>query len=114
MAVKKRAKAQSRRKKSVARKQRAIQSKWETGEDVPVEYANQVFVSHAGGEFYLVFGQLVSPHVSTPEPDAKELPDFIPIKPVARLAIAPAAMVRILQALQSNVERFAQTLEQKE
>ncbi|HET6223068.1 MAG TPA: DUF3467 domain-containing protein, partial [Dongiaceae bacterium] len=77
-----------------------IPLEWGDADDVPILYANQVMVSHAGPEFFIVFGVVVPP--SNPE----ELPDAFTIKPQVRVVVARDAMPAIVQALTDNLSRF--------
>lgn len=77
-----------------------IPLEWESGDEVPILYANQVMVSHLGPEFFLVFGAVVPP------PQSDQLPDSLRIHPQVRIAIAREAMPAIVQALNDSLTRF--------
>jgi hypothetical protein len=77
-----------------------IPLEWGSADDIPIAYANQVMVSHAGPEFFLVFGVVLPP--STQD----ELPDAFVIKPQVRVVISREAMPAIVQALNDNLSRF--------
>ena len=79
---------------------------WADSSHLSTLYANQLLISHAGGEFYLVFGELVPPTM----PNAEHLPEQLEVKPVARVALSPEAMKRFLNAMQQNYERFLERL----
>jgi hypothetical protein len=63
-------------------------------------YANQVMISHAGPEFFLVFGVVLPP--DNPE----EIPDSFAIQPQVRVVIARDAMPAIVQAMADNLNRY--------
>jgi len=80
----------------------AIPVRWALGEPVPTVYANQLFITHFGGEFYLVFGELAP----TTEPGS--VPECVWVKPVARIAVAPENMARMADAIRENVAKYRQ------
>lgn len=77
-----------------------IPIEWEDTEDVPIVYANQVLISHAGPEFFMVFGVVVPPLNTT------ELPDSLKIHPQVRVVVSREAMGSIVQAMNDNLQRF--------
>lgn len=77
-----------------------IPLEWESGDEVPILYANQVIVSHLGPEFFLVFGAVVPP------PQSDHLPDSLKIHPQVRIAIAREAMPAIVQAMTDSLARY--------
>ncbi len=81
----------------------AIPIRWGTGEQAPTFYANQLFISHTGNEFYLVFGEL-SPIISLDKQD--DLPDYLEIKPVVKIAVSPPNMVNFTKAIQENMGKL--------
>jgi hypothetical protein len=80
-----------------------VRLKWGTGFDLPTVYVNQLNINHAEGQFYLTFGELVLPPFTTPA----DLPMELEIRPRVRLAIAPARMLEMVKAIQTNVQTFA-------
>lgn len=74
---------------------------------LPTVYANQLLISHAGPEFYLIFGELVPPTVVA----EGRLPDKIDIKPVVKIAVSPESMLRVADAIATNVQRFRERAE---
>jgi len=78
---------------------------WVPSADLHTIYANHFFISHAGGEFYLTFGELVPP--VTPDESAEDLRkrvgDTLNIVPLVRLAITPEVMIKIAEAVRTNV-----------
>ena len=77
-----------------------IPLEWSSSADTPIVYANQVMVSHAGPEFFLVFGVVLPPD----SPD--QIPDSLTIEPQVRVVVAREAMPAIVQALADNWQRF--------
>ena len=79
-----------------------VNLKWELAEDVPTIYANQLLVSHAGPEFYLIFGELVS--INQDDPFA--VPKSLSVKPRIRIAISRELMPAIANAINENLGNF--------
>lgn len=77
-----------------------IPLEWASASDTPIVYANQVMISHAGPEFFLVFGVVLPPDA----PD--QIPDSLTIQPQVRVVVAREAMPAIAQALNDNVQRY--------
>ena len=77
-----------------------IPLEWQEKEDVPIVYANQVLISHAGPEFFLVFGTVIPP-VNT-----AEIPDTLKIQPQVRIVVSHEAMGAIVKAMNDNLRRF--------
>lgn len=81
-----------------------VQLRWvESEEDLPAVYANHLYISHAGPEFVLIFGRAEVP-VGTGTPGV-DPPEFVPIRPVAKLIVAPGAMTGVVEAISRNVSR---------
>lgn len=78
----------------------AIPLTWGVAEHLSTIYANQLYISHAGDQFFLVFGEAI------PVVDPDQLPKSIEIKPVAKIVITPQNMLRIAEVIQNNVARF--------
>jgi hypothetical protein len=77
-----------------------IPLEWQDDDDVPIVYANQVLISHAGPEFFLVFGTVVPPLNTT------EIPDTFKIRPQVRVVVSREAMGPIVQAMNDNLRRY--------
>jgi hypothetical protein len=75
--------------------------------DVPTYYANMLMVSHAGPEFFLVFGE-----ASPPPPGI--VPDTVSVHPIVKIAVTPDVMVSMARAIQNNVEKYLAEIEQQE
>ena len=92
---------------------KAIRVVWGSEENTELVYANQIYVSHAGGtEFNVVFGQLSPP--LTVGLRESELPDQLEIKPVAHIIASPDVMRAFVHALVENLENFEKSLQNKE
>lgn len=76
--------------------------RWTMPEDLKTLYANHFLITYSGTEFYLVFGELVPPFIAD-EANLADLPDFVEIKPVVRLAISAEAMEKIADAINRNL-----------
>ena len=86
-------------------KEKGIRVVWGSDEDLPVIYANQLYISHGGEtEFHLLFGHLSPPLTVGLTED--ELPDMIKVKPVAKIVLAPKVMRGFVDALNINLEKF--------
>ncbi len=82
----------------------AIPTRWESPEQAPTIYANQLVVTHVGGESYLVFGEIIPPLILGP--DKEPLPEFVPVKPRVKIVVTPEHMIIFTKAIQQNVENF--------
>jgi len=95
------------------KQEKAIRIVWGSEEKSEPVYANQIFVSHAGGtEFNIVFGQLSPP--LTVGLKESELPDHLEIKPVAHIITSPDVMRAFVRVLVDNLETFEKRLQNKE
>jgi len=83
-----------------------IPLRWPEKVDLPTIYANNLFISHAGQEFFLIFGEVTPPVWTEATPERLRELKSIEIKPVAKIAISPEAMPAIAKAIQENVEKF--------
>ncbi len=81
----------------------------ETVKDLPTIYANQLLISHAGPEFFLVFG-IVTPPVppADREPDLGEM-DALEVSPVVKIAVSAEAMLAMAGTIKTNVERYRES-----
>lgn len=77
-----------------------IPLEWQSADEVPIVYANQVMISHAGPEFFVVFGVVLPP--DSPE----QIPDSFRIQPQVRVVVAREAMPAIVQAMSDNLNRY--------
>ena len=79
-----------------------IPLEWATAQDVQTVYANQLLVTHAGSEFYFMFGEVVPPAIV----GESQIPDHLEVKIVARIAIPKEMMPQFVNAIKSNFERL--------
>lgn len=84
----------------------AIRLQWGQSEQAPTIYANHLYITHSGNEFYLVFGEL-NPIL---EVDVDNPPDHLEIKPTVKIAVATENMIKFAKAIQDNVDRFRDKL----
>lgn len=70
-------------------------------DDLDTIYANQFLITHAQGEFYLVFGETFFATL-----EKKDIPNQIKIKPVAKIALTPEVMMRITAIINENVNNY--------
>lgn len=83
-----------------------IPLKWDSVRDVPTVYANQLYVTHAGGEFYLVFGEVVLP---APDATASAI-DHLDVKPLVKIAVPRHIMGDFIEAMNTNYDNFLQRM----
>ena len=79
-----------------------IPVRWGKTDSLQTLYANQMFVTHGGTEFYLVFGESMPPVIL----DRAELPEAIEIKPLVRIAVSTERMEAFIEVLNKNFQRF--------
>lgn len=95
---------------------RQIALRWGSVKGLPTTYANHILISHATGtEFYLIFGELVPLTILRPEEvEDRELPPYLEIEPVAKIAVSAEAMRRMVEAMQKNLDRYEEALRHRE
>lgn len=81
---------------------KVIQLVWDSADDLPGLYANQMLVTHGESEFILIFGQLTPPLATSPE----DLPDEVHVKPTSKIVVTPKFIKKVIAALSKNLERF--------
>jgi hypothetical protein len=72
---------------------------WVGAEDLPVEFANIFAALIAENAVFLNIGSLVPPVVETEEQLAAYR--FIPVKPIARIALAPGNLDGLIETLEN-------------
>lgn len=81
---------------------------WVGAEELPVLYLNQFIAQVNRGEIFLTLGQVVPPPiVGATEEERKaqaESIEFVPVKPVARLAFTPGRLQELIQILQITLD----------
>jgi len=83
-------------------------------EKMPTAYANHLLISHAGPEFFLVFGVVTPPFVLPGEESRLAELEAVEALPVAKIAVSPEAMVAMAKSIQTNVERYLETKDLRE
>lgn len=78
-----------------------VELRWEL-EDIPTIYVNHLIITHAGPEFYLIFGETVPINESNPF----EPPNTLRIKPKARIAVSREMMPSFIEAINKNFGHF--------
>lgn len=88
---------------------------WPESVDLPTVYANQLYIQHTNNEFFLIFGDMMPPIAAGSHDERRkklESLSEITIRPVVKLAMSPPAMLRMAEAVQENVEKFRETVDQ--
>ena len=85
---------------------RAIPTVWVGLDETQVSFANAFVCQFQPGEFVISIGQVVPPMLLGP-PEAHreqlEAVDFVPITPIARIAVTRDRLVELINALQENL-----------
>lgn len=106
----------ARKKSTVARSQEPLASKkvaldFTLPDGMVGQFADNMIVSHTGNEFILSFTQTLHPLVVKPE-EAEKITS-VEARCVARVILTPAGMNQIVEALQTNLERYQKSVEKK-
>ena len=83
-----------------------VELHWESVHDAPTIYANQLLITHAGPEFYLVFGEVVPVGVDDPF----SVPAKLTVKPKIRIAVSREIMPAFVEAMNQNLKNFMDRL----
>ena len=84
-----------------------VKGKWKSADDIPSIYANNVYITHGGiDQFYLIFGEMEIPMNLGLGLEGEKMPEFFNIKPVAKIVLAPRAMLMIAEAINSNINKY--------
>ncbi len=99
--------------------QRDVPLTWIGADDLPVLFANTFVgqVQAQEGVFYLTVGQFVPPAlIGTPQEQAEQIEQiaYVPVKPVARLALTRARLQELAALLQTNLDQYDQIMQQME
>jgi hypothetical protein len=86
---------------------------WIGVEDVPIVFANNFVVQFDNdlASHIITIGQLSPPAlIGSPEEIAEQVSkiEFVPVRPVARIALTPQRMVELIAVLQANVDQREQ------
>ncbi len=88
---------------------RDIPIHWENVEGVPVFFANQFVCQYNQDEFILTSGQMTPPMLLGDLRDrAEQLQklEYVPVKPLTRVAFTYTRLVELIQVLQINREQY--------
>ena len=77
---------------------------WQSAENISTVYVNQVLISHTGPEFYLIFGEVVTPAINGNA--SGDLPNSMEVKPLVKIAVTPSMMILMAKVIGENVSRF--------
>ena len=83
-----------------------LKLRWDDASALPTLYANQVYITHAGGEFFVIFGEVQVPILLNVTPEEFSRHAFVTVKPVARLVMTPEGMRAIVDAMTRNLSQF--------
>jgi hypothetical protein len=75
---------------------------WGSHDHLDTLYPTNIHITQAGGEFYLVFGEITFPQAM----DNEECPDRVEIKPIAKLIICPEVMLSMADALNKHISIY--------
>ena len=75
-------------------------------EDVPIVFANNVFVRHEEDIFIITFAQAHGPYIDKPTTEQLKKIGKVPSRVVARVAVSPVKMKEFLDVLNGNFESF--------
>jgi hypothetical protein len=91
---------------------------WVGVEDLPILFTNQTIGVVQRGEVFLTFGALVPPAIigeTVEERKAQaESIQFVQINPVARMAMTPDHLRRLIQVLQDTLSNYERLTEAQE
>ena len=93
-------------------KQRAIQLRWGSPVQLPTTYANELFIMHFGDQYYLVFGEVIPPVML--DPNKEDMPNFVEIRPVAKVVVTPENMARFSKVIQQTIQKSLDDTEASE
>lgn len=74
-----------------------------TTDNLETIYANHFFITFTGAEFYLTFAEAAPPSFFS-DKDPSNIPEYVEIKPVVRLAVSPDNMLKIADAIARTVK----------
>lgn len=83
-----------------------LEVEFEGSENVPIVFANNLFVRHEEDIFIITFAQAHGPYIVNPTPEQLKQIGRIPSQVVARIAVSPVKMKEFLSVLSGNFDRF--------
>jgi hypothetical protein len=85
----------------------AVPVRIQGAENIPILYANYIFVTHTNDEFFLTLAQLHPPYLISPtKKDIEELRS-IPATVVSRTAFTPGKFKELIDVLQKNYQQYS-------
>lgn len=89
----------------------ALPIRIEGAEDIPILYANYIFVTHTNDEFFVTLAQLHPPYLISPtKRDVEELKS-IPATVVSRTAFTSGKFKELIDVLQKNYQQYTKQKE---
>lgn len=80
---------------------------WRVADGYPIAYANEFMVQIVRDEFVLTLGQLATPGIVSPTPEEiRALPRTISPVIVARVAVTPGSLNRLVELLQRQLRLY--------
>jgi hypothetical protein len=80
---------------------------WRVADGYPISYANEFMLQTFRDEFVITLGQLALPAIVNPTPEEVEaLPKTISPVVVARVAVTPGSLKRLIELLQRQLGRY--------
>ncbi len=86
-------------------KQAIVSLVWPAEIELPTLYANQLYISYTGQEFYLVFGEAIPPTMVNAS-DVRGGKKKVFIEPVVRIAVSYESMAKMMDAMTKNYNSF--------
>ncbi len=87
-----------------------LDTSWVGAEDLPVQFANAFAGVVAPNAVFLTIGTSVPPNIEGDTQEEREAQvralDFVPIKPIARLALAPQGLDDLIRSLEETRENY--------
>ena len=83
-----------------------LEVKFEGSENVPIVFANNLFIRHEEDIFIITFAQAHGPYIVNPTPEQLKQIGKIPSQVVARIAVSPVKMKEFLDVMSDIYERF--------
>lgn len=88
-----------------------LESAWIGADDLPVNFANAFAITVGPNAIFLNLGSQVPPAIES-EGDLERLRSlgYLPVKPIARVAISPQGLDELIQGLQNTRKQHKQLL----
>ncbi len=88
-----------------------LESAWIGADDLPVSFANAFAITLGPNAIFLNLGSQVPPAIES-ESDVERLRSlgYLPVKPIARVAISPQGLDDLIQGLQNTRKQHRQLL----